>query len=856
MKRFRFCLLVICAIGSLAGLKTRAADSNQSDNPSITPETPRLLFESGREGYLRYRIPTLIVTRSGDLLAICEGRADGGGLTGNVDLVCKRSRDNGRTWSGLKVIGESGEDTFGNQSALVDRDTGIIWVACTVSPGEHLEQAIAQGETEESTRVFVFFSEDDGETWSSPRDITSSVKRSDWTWYGCGPGVGLQLADGRLFFAAYHREGENGQTVRSHAIFSDDHGKTWQLGGSAGIGNGEPQALQREDGSLYLSARTKDGPHVRSIVESTDGGETWSKKRFDHSLYDAFCQASLLKLPPRVGQPQWLYCHPAGPGRRDLTVRLSDDEGRTWTAGSLLLQEGNSQYSSMALLNDGRVGVLFDLWENDNYQLYFTTFAADEIVRSSTDSSHAASADFSQKSAPPNVLLILSDDHSVPHVSCYGDPNTTRFRITPNLQAFAEQGMRFDRAYTSAPQCAPSRISIFACRSPVGLGVTRFAQPPRGDVRFFTDVLRDNGYWVGLDGRHQHLDGRVREAAQIDRVLQAEGMQNLPARFDHFVRSAGTKGAGLQKVPDRVAAALDKVPDGKPFFLYFGFNQPHRRFGTDHSGIDPEKLVLPPDWPDLPEVRIDYARYLSDLSELDQGFGSIMKLLDQRGLTKNTLVIFMGDNGEALFRGKGTLHDRGTHVPLMIRWPGRITAGSSSDALVCGTDLGPTILTAAGLKPLKLMTGVSFLPELLSQEFTSRRHVFAERGWHWGPITRTDGLDLSRSVTSRRYRYIYNALPGRSYTPVDMPKTDAWNSVKTAHAAGRLSPLHNRLFFQNPRPIIELYDLQEDPYELNNLAGSKKLSDVETTLREELEAWMIREHDFLPLPTHALQNVE
>ena len=120
----------------------------------------------------------------------------------------------------------------------------------------------------------------------------------------------------------------------------------------------------------------------------------------------------------------------------------------------------------------------------------------------------------SAEQSRPNVLLILSDDHSVPHVSCYNDENTKRFEITPNLRKFAEQGMRFDRAYTSAPQCAPSRISIFACRSPVGLGVTRFAQPPRGDVRFFTDVLRANGYWVGLDGRHQHLDGRVREAEQ------------------------------------------------------------------------------------------------------------------------------------------------------------------------------------------------------------------------------------------------------------------------------------------------------------------------------------------------------
>lgn len=456
----------------------------------------------------------------------------------------------------------------------------------------------------------------------------------------------------------------------------------------------------------------------------------------------------------------------------------------------------------------------------------------------------------------PNVLLILSDDHSVPHISCYEDENTTRFRITPNLQKFAEQGMRFDRAYTSAPQCAPSRISIFACRSPVGLGVTRFAQPPRADVRFFTDVLRAGGYWVGLDGRHQHLDGRIREAEHIDRALRAAGMQSLDQRFDHFVRSAGTKGDNLSRVADRVRSALQKVPDEKPFFLYFGFSQPHRKFAAQHEGIDPRALKLPADWPDLPEVRVDYARYLASVRELDQGFGEIMELLKAGGLEESTLVIFMGDNGEALLRGKGTLFDRGTHVPLLIRWPGIVKPGSHSSGIVCGTDLGPTILAACGMEPSKGMTGISFLPQLLGGEVHGRRYVFAERGWHWGPITRSDGLDLSRSITSAHYRYIYNALPDRSYTPVDMPGKAAWKAIQTAHNANRLSLLHRRLYFQQPRPVVELYDLRDDPLELRNLAGRESVFDIERSLREELESWMIREHDFLPLPTHALRNIE
>ncbi|MBT6919804.1 MAG: sulfatase [Planctomycetaceae bacterium] len=454
----------------------------------------------------------------------------------------------------------------------------------------------------------------------------------------------------------------------------------------------------------------------------------------------------------------------------------------------------------------------------------------------------------------PNVLLILSDDHSVPHISCYGDINTTRFHITPNLQKFAEQGMRFDRAYTTAPQCAPSRISIFACRSPVGLGVTRFAQPAQADAPFFTDVLRAGGYWVGLDGRHHHLDGRIRDAEHIDTALRNAGMQNLKKRFDHIVRSAKTKGNQLDQVSSRVSAALDTVPDNKPFFLYFGFNQPHRKFSVDYDGIDPNELRLPPDWPDLPEVRVDYARYLASVRELDRGFGQIMQLLADRGIEENTLVIFMGDNGEALLRGKGTLYARGTHVPLLIRWPGHVAAHSHSSALVCGTDLGPTILEVCGMKALKGMTGQSFADDLFGKKSDGRRYVFAERGWHFGPITRTDGLDFSRSITSDRFHYIYNALPDRSYTPVDMAHKDAWKAIQQAHTTDQLSPLHQRLYFKNPRPIVELYDLEHDPLELDNLAGNPSTNDTEKKLRETLEAWMIRESDFLPLPTHAIET--
>ncbi len=456
------------------------------------------------------------------------------------------------------------------------------------------------------------------------------------------------------------------------------------------------------------------------------------------------------------------------------------------------------------------------------------------------------------ESSRPNILLVLSDDHSVPHLGAYGDENCKRFSITPNLDALAAEGMRFDRAYTTAPQCAPSRTSIFAGRSPVGLSATRFAQPARAETTFFTDLLRAGGYWVGMDGRHQHLDGRNRDLDHVTDGLVELGMRGeaFESRFDHFVRGAATKRDEILKVGEKVDLVLDSVPDGKPFFLYFGFSQPHRNWGDDHDGIDPDQLVLPPDWPDLPETRLDYARYLAEVRDLDTGFGLIDNVLEKRGLKGNTLLIFMGDNGEALLRGKGTLYSRGTHVPLLVRWPEVVEAGSTSDILVSGTDLSATILEVAGLSAASGMTGVSFLDALKGKAFEGRDYVFAERGWHFGPIMQTDGFDLSRSVVSSRYLYIYNAIPERRYSPVDMGRNPVWRRMQSMAKQGELSALYQRLYFDLPRPIFELYDLEEDPFQLDNLAGKEELESVETRLRVEMDKWMIRESDFLPLPSH------
>lgn len=453
----------------------------------------------------------------------------------------------------------------------------------------------------------------------------------------------------------------------------------------------------------------------------------------------------------------------------------------------------------------------------------------------------------------PNILLILSDDHSYPHTGSYGDANVLKYNITPNLDAFAKVGLLFESAYTTAPQCAPSRISMFTGSSPVAIGVSRFGEPPRRDVEFFTDVLRRNGYWVGLDGRNHHLDGSVKDKNPIiTELLQKEGMKNLKERFDHEERF-NTKKGNINKVPQRIHEVLDEVPENKPFFLYFGFNQPHRMFDDDFEEINPDGLVLPPDFPDLPEIRKDYARYLSDVRDMDKGFGSILKVLQDRGIAKNTIVIFMGDNGESLLRGKGTLARRGIHVPLIVSWPGVVKNNTTTTALVSGEDMAPTILDIAGLNFQKEISGMSFAHILKGEEGETRQYVFAERGFHAGPLTRTDGLDLSRSVTSAKYHFVYNGLPMQAFVQVDMVKTQAWKNLVKSHESNSLSELHNSFYFYEERPYFELYDLEKDPYELNNLSGIKEYTVIEETLRNEMEKKMLKDHDFLPLPSDVIE---
>lgn len=326
------------------------------------------VFRRGEDGYHTYRIPAVIATPRGDLLAFCEARKDSGGDSGNIDLVQKRSRDGGKTWGPLEVVWDDGPNTVGNPCPVVDRETGTIWLPLTRNLGEDNERAIKARTARGSREVWVTHSKDDGKTWARPVEITATTKAPDWTWYATGPGVGIQLRSGRLVIPCDHAEAGT-VMYRSHVIYSDDHGKTWKRSGPIGDNTNECQVIERADGSLLMNMRSYHRQNRRALAVSRDGGDTWSEVTLDPALIEPVCQASVIKYPGRRGRKsrEILFSNPASTKREKMTVRFSPDDGATWTAAREL-HAGPAAYSSLVTLRGGWIGCLYERGDQNPYE--------------------------------------------------------------------------------------------------------------------------------------------------------------------------------------------------------------------------------------------------------------------------------------------------------------------------------------------------------------------------------------------------------------------------------------------------------------------------------------------------------
>ena len=341
---------------------------------SCESQTLDYLFKSDSEGYHTFRIPAILTTSNGNILAFAEGRKKGESDAGDIDIVMKRSVDNGKTWSDLMIVWNQGENTCGNPAPVEDITTGTIYLLTTWNLGEDSESEIIDQTSEDTRRIFIMQSTDEGKSWSSPEDITESIKEANWTWYATGPCHGIQLVKGnykgRLIIPCDHIEAVT-KKYYSHIIFSDDHGRTWKLGGSTPQDQvNESVAAELSDGKVILNMRNYDrSEKTRKTAISKDGGLTWGNIFADKTLIEPICQASLLRYSyADQDTSRLIFSNPANMDKREnMTLRISYDEGDSW-ARSKVLFSGPSAYSDLTKLPNGNIGCLYEAGYENPYQ--------------------------------------------------------------------------------------------------------------------------------------------------------------------------------------------------------------------------------------------------------------------------------------------------------------------------------------------------------------------------------------------------------------------------------------------------------------------------------------------------------
>ena len=419
----------------------------------------------------------------------------------------------------------------------------------------------------------------------------------------------------------------------------------------------------------------------------------------------------------------------------------------------------------------------------------------------------------------PNILWLIGEDFS-PDLACYGVKEVA----SPNLDRLAAQGMRFNRMFTTAPVCSASRSAFMTGMYQTTIGAHNHRSHrddgytvPAG-VRPITDSMRDAGY--------------------------------LTANIREFPAALGIRGSGKTDWNFTYPAQpfdSDKWSDLKgkqPFLAQVNFSETHRAFKGPKQA-DPAKVALPPIYPDHPVTRADWAAYLDDASELDRKIGLVLKQLEAEGLADDTIIVFMGDHGAAHVRAKQFVYDDGLRVPFIVRWaknfpePKGFKAGTVSDRIMESIDLAPTFLDVAGApKPAKMQGRILF-----GDRAEPAREVA------FGARDRCDETVFRfRTVRDARFRYIRNFTPERPFLQANAYKErqyPVWNLIKELGAAGQLTDWQKNFYLSPTMAPEELYDMDTDPWAMNNLVNSKDPvhQTTLTRLRGTLEEWIVESDD-------------
>ena len=430
-------------------------------------------------------------------------------------------------------------------------------------------------------------------------------------------------------------------------------------------------------------------------------------------------------------------------------------------------------------------------------------------------------------SARPNILFILAEDIG-PQLGCYGTPLVS----TPHLDRLAARGVRYTHAFTTAPVCSASRSAIMTGMYQTTIGAHNHRtwqwnkQALPAGVRTLTDYFRDAGYYTA------NLSAGGGKAAK----RAAGGL-------------TGSAGAGktdfnfLTPTPPFAGNDWADRQPGQPFFAQITINESHKgpgwTFARSNAApiphVDASQVKLPPYYPDHPVAREEYANYLDAIALMDSYVGEVLARLEKDGLAQTTIVVFIGDNGQCLFRSKQFLYDGGIHIPLLVAWPDRRRAGSVDTQMVSSIDVSAALLGFAGVKPNAVMQGRDFL----APGATPRSHIFAARD-------RMDATtDRMRAVRTPQWKYIRNYFPGIPYMQHNAYKETqypTWNLVKQLAKEGKLTP-EAALFAAERKPVEELFDLSADPHEVKNLALDPANSATLRELRGLVDRWVVESKD-------------
>ena len=416
----------------------------------------------------------------------------------------------------------------------------------------------------------------------------------------------------------------------------------------------------------------------------------------------------------------------------------------------------------------------------------------------------------------PNILWITSEDNGL-FLGCYGDT----FATTPHLDRLAAEGFRYTRAYANTPVCAPARNTIitgvYACSS--GNEQMRSQYPKSESIRYYTGFLREMGYYCSNNSKTDYNTCSVDLNAMWDECSQEAHYRNRA--------------------------------EGQPFFAIFNLTTSHE--SSIHTSIPseqlrhrPEEVKLPPYHPDTPEMRHDWAQYYDKVEDMDSQVGELLQELEEEGLAENTIVFYYSDHGGVLGRSKRFLYETGTHVPFIIRIPEKYKhlypskkPGSSVDRLISFVDLAPTLLSLSGQEPPLYMQGSAFLGTFQEREpfFV---YMFRDR---------MDGrYDMSRAIVDGEYRYIRNYNPNTVYLQHlnylwRAPSMQSWEK---AFLSGQCNEVQARWW--KSKPVEELYNVNEDPWEVNNLAGDPAHEERLESMREACIALSlsIKDAGFIP----------